>query len=455
MKSLRICLFTSIFIWTLGAFAQNKKPEVRLLFLLDASFSMYEKMDNTTRIDVAKRLLTKLVDSLQKIEGVELGLRIYGHQNYKTKRDCKDTKLEIPFSPNNHQDIRKKILELKPMGTTPIAYSLTQAAYDFPTKDGVKNIIILITDGIEECGGDPCAISEALQKQGVTLRPFVIGVGLSDDFRAQFECVGRYFDAETENDFSNVLNVVINQAINNTTAQINLLDIFGNAKETDVGISMLDARTGREIYHFMHTIDALGNPDTIFIDPLYEYNIVVHTMPPIYKNGITVTAGTHNHIGVSTPQGFLKFDVAGNSRNSPIQVILYKSNSREIVNVQDFNTKEKYIVGSYDVEILCLPRITQNGVDISQNKTTTLKIQEPGTLNIVSRTNIVGGIFRNHKGKTELVKTMDLSTQQIFVKLQPGTYTFTYRKTPDRQTNRTKTVQFTIESGRSHYIELK
>jgi Ca-activated chloride channel family protein len=438
------------------SFAQRQKqPEVRLLFLLDASFSMYEKMDNTTRIDVAKRLLTKLVDSLSKIDGVELGLRIYGHQNYKTKRDCKDTKLEIPFSPNNHFDIKQRILNLKPMGTTPIAYSLTQAAYDFPAKDGVKNIVILITDGIEECGGDPCAVSEALREQGVTLRPFVIGVGLNADFRAQFECVGRYFDAETENDFSNVLNLVINQAINNTTVQLNLLDIYSNPKETDVGVTMLDANTGREIYHFIHTIDARGNPDTIFVDPLYEYDILVHTLPPVMKKGVKVTAGTHNIIGIDAPQGYLRFDVDGNKKNDNIQVVVYKKDSREIVNVQNFNTSQKYIVGEYDIEILTLPRISQGGVKVSQNKTTSLKISEPGELNLITRVDIVGGIFRVYKGKKELVKSLNIKREQNFIKLQPGTYTLTYRKSSDRQTDRVKTLTFIITSARSHYIEIK
>ena len=220
-----------------------QQPKTRILFVLDGSGSMYAKMGNDNRITVAKRLLTRLVDSLQGQTDLELALRIYGHQSQKTERNCKDTKLEVPFGPRNHQSIKDKIRDLRPKGTTLIAYSLQEAAYDFPKSTGVRNIIILITDGLEECDGDPCAVSLALQKQGVVLRPFVIGLGLNSEFRTQFECVGRYFEAETENDFENVLNVVISQAINNTSAQINLMDSYGRPTETGVNMTFTDSKT--------------------------------------------------------------------------------------------------------------------------------------------------------------------------------------------------------------------
>lgn len=53
---------------------------------------------------------------------------------------------------------------LTPRGTTPIANTLAAAGNDFPPCDNCRNIIILITDGIEECNGDPCAVSQDLQK---------------------------------------------------------------------------------------------------------------------------------------------------------------------------------------------------------------------------------------------------------------------------------------------------
>ena len=93
--------------------------------------------------------------------------------------------------------MKSALKSLKPKGTTPIASTLEKAGDDFlkcPTND-CRNIIILITDGIEECNGDPCAVSMALQKKGIILKPFVIGIGLDLEFRESFECMGSFYDA--------------------------------------------------------------------------------------------------------------------------------------------------------------------------------------------------------------------------------------------------------------------
>jgi Ca-activated chloride channel family protein len=126
----------------------QQKVKTRILFLLDASGSMYASMDKDNRINVAKRIMSKLMDSLENAKGVEVALRVYGHRSPPAQHDCKDTKLEVPFAPHNHAAIKKEVAKIVPKGTTLIAYSLQQAAYDFPKEPGVRNVIVLITDGI-------------------------------------------------------------------------------------------------------------------------------------------------------------------------------------------------------------------------------------------------------------------------------------------------------------------
>jgi Ca-activated chloride channel family protein len=432
-----------------------QQPKTRILFVLDGSGSMYAKMGTDNRITVAKRLLTRMVDSLRYQEDLELALRVYGHQSQKTERNCKDTKLEVPFSRGNHQAIKDNIRDLRPKGTTLIAYSLQEAAYDFPKKPGVRNIIILITDGLEECDGDPCAVSMALQKQGVVLRPFVIGLGLSADFRTQFECVGRYFEAETESDFENVLNVVISQAINNTTAQVNLLDSYGRPTETDVDMTFTDSKTGRIIDDIYHTLNYRGLPDTLFLDPSYAYDVKVHTIPPVYKKNVQLIAGKHNTIAIDAAQGNLNLKIDGVTNYSNLQALIIDRKTNEIINVQDFNDEQRYIVNDYKVELLTLPRITQDIVSVQQNKITTLQVQQPGKLNIVTRTKYEIGIYRLHKGETELVKSLNLNTNQNITVMQPGNYKLIYRATAVKESMTTKTQDFTIKSGEMKHFTLK
>ena len=124
---------------------QSHEQKTRILFLFDGSQSMFGKWESGMKIDVSKRLLTKLVDSLKTVDNLELALRVYGHQyavRNKGDQNCKDTKLEIPFSPKNHDELITTINSIKPKGTTPIAYSLLQAANDFPTCTDFKNLII-------------------------------------------------------------------------------------------------------------------------------------------------------------------------------------------------------------------------------------------------------------------------------------------------------------------------
>ncbi|MDB4173727.1 VWA domain-containing protein [Bacteroidia bacterium] len=444
-----------LLILLVAANGYAQPPKTRILFVLDASGSMYAKMGKDNRITVAKRMLSRMVDSLQYQEDLEIALRVYGHQSQKTEHNCKDTKLEVPFSPNNHSDIKERIKSIRPKGTTLIAYSLQEAAYDFPKTSGVRNIIILITDGIEECDGDPCAVSLALQKQGVILRPFVIGIGLSVEFKAQFDCVGRYFEAETEEDFSEVLNVVISQAINNTSTQVNLLDSYGKPTETDVNMTFTDAATDRVIYNYFHTLDYRGNPDTLYIDPSYKYNITVHTVPPVVKKDIELTAGKHNTIAIDAPQGKLKFEINGVTNYNKLQGLIIDKKTGAIINIQEFNYEQKYIVGDYKLELLTLPRITQESISIVQDKATTLQVQQPGKLNIITRGKYEIGIFRIHKGETELVKVLKLGLQKNVTVLQPGDYQLIYRATATKETLSTKTTNFTIKSGEMKHITLR
>lgn len=438
---------------SVATYAQN--PKTRILFVLDGSGSMYAKMGTDNRIAVAKRLLNRLVDSLEYQHDLELALRVYGHQSQKQVRNCRDTKLEVPFARYNHKEIKEVITDLKPKGTTLIAHSLQEAAYDFPKSSGTRNIIILITDGIEECDGDPCAVSTALQKQGVILRPFVIGLGLDADYRSQFECVGRFFEAQTEKDFEEVLNVVISQAINNTTAQVNLINDFGRPTETNVNLTFTDAQSDKVIYNYVHTLDYRNNPDTLFLDPSYTYNLKVHTTPPVFKKNITLVAGEHNTIAVGAARGTLSLKINGVTNYKNLQAIVLDKKNNEIINIQDFNNQQMYLTGKYDIMLLTLPRILEEDVQMVQNKTTTLQVQQPGKLNIVTRNKYEIGLYRMYKGETELVKILKLKGNQTITVLQPGSYHLVYREAAVKETLNTKTEYFSIKSGEVTHINLR
>ena len=85
-----------------------------------------------------------------------------------------------------------------------------------------------------------------------------------------------FFDVGKENEFENVLNIVVSHIIDNTTTQVNLLDENNEANESNVNISFIDEFTNSNKY--IHTLNSYGQPDTMIIDPVLTYKVKAHTL---------------------------------------------------------------------------------------------------------------------------------------------------------------------------------
>jgi Ca-activated chloride channel family protein len=454
MKKLFLFLFILLFLSQgFKAFAQDDiekpPPTTRILFVLDASQSMYGRWQSDMKMTIARKLLTNLLDSLTTIDNMELALRVYGSQYAFPPQVCNDTKLVVPFAKGNIPTIKHKLKSVVPKGTTPIAYALEQAGYDFPECDNCRNIIILITDGLEECDGDPCAVSNALQKKGVVLKPFIIGIGRN--FAEAFDCVGTYFDAASEEDFSKALNVVISQALNSTTAQVNLLDEYDKPTETNVSMTFYDNFSGLIKYNFIHTMNNKGFPDTLTIDPLLSYDIVAHTIPPKRVDSVSLVPGKHTIIALETPQGNLDLKLTSRDKTvRDLRCIVRENGKMETLNVQYFGTEEKYITGFYDLEVLSLPRIYIDDVEIKQSHTTTIEIPLPGIAVIDKKANGYGGIYLIEENELKWVYNFqDTPSPRVTIVLQPGTYKAIYRSKYSKRSFSTRESTFTVESGKS------
>ena len=72
----------------------------------------------------------------------------------------------------------------------------------------------------------------------------MIGIGTDPGFRETFDCIGEYYDAPTQEEYREALKEVITQALNATSAQVNLLDSKSRPSETDVNVIFRDRYTG-------------------------------------------------------------------------------------------------------------------------------------------------------------------------------------------------------------------
>jgi Ca-activated chloride channel homolog len=431
---------------------KNQEPVNRILFIFDASQSMLGRWQSGRKIDIAKNLLSNMVDSLKDIENLEIGLRVYGHKSGYPPQDCEDTHLEVNFLKASQATdlIKKKLSVIKSRGTTPIARSLEEGAKDFPEGDA-RNIVILITDGKEECRMDPCAVSRLYQRKEIILKPFVIGVGLDEGSRKSFDCVGRFFDASKEKDFSNILNIVISHVIDNTTAQVNLLDENGEPTETNVNLTFYNDFTGVAKYNYIHTMDNYGNPDTMVIDPVLSYKVVAHTIPPVSANSITLVPGKHTIIPLSTPQGELEIKM-----NSKIKYnfIVRPAGVDTTLHVQEINTVEKYLIGRYDIELLSLPRKKFIDVEVNQSTKTTYTIPTPALANILLPSKGYGGLYVQNGDDLEQIYHFKAEKKQHRLTLLPGNYKVIFRAKLAKQYIYTYEKSFKLKSGQSELIKI-
>ncbi len=172
----------------------NAVAAERAIIVLDGSASMWGQIDGVPKLDIARRALRDVLESAPG--SLELGLMAYGHRE---KGNCADIELLVPPHTNAGMDIAAAADKMKFLGKTPISAAVSQAADALRFSED-KATVILITDGIETCEADPCAIAAELEERGLDFTAHVVGFGLSPDEGKQVSCLadvtgGRYFSA--------------------------------------------------------------------------------------------------------------------------------------------------------------------------------------------------------------------------------------------------------------------
>jgi Ca-activated chloride channel family protein len=181
----------------------------------------------------------------------------------------------------------------------------------------------------------------------------------------------------------------------------------------------------------------------------------VHTIPPVEKSKIELIPGKHNIIAVDAPQGYINLKMAGNTDYTKnLNCIVRKAGDMQTLHVQQFNTTEKFIKGKYDLEILTLPRIKIDKVDVAQSKTTYIEIPQSGNVTIAKPSEGWGSLYVEEKNKLVWVCNLTSGLIQETIVLQPGRYRVEFRPKNAKESIYTIERTFKIESGISTAIKL-
>ena len=185
------------------AFAFQQTPST-FYIILDSSSSMGEVIGGEVKLEIAKDVIVDLLNDLPT--GALVGVRTFGG-------NC-STSLLSPVAPLEQAPLRVEILKLAPKGATPIALALEEAEKDLANVFGQK-LILLVSDGIETCQGDPVGAAEDLIRAGLDLRIHVVGFDISRNVPARDQLIaiarstgGLYFDANNSEELRQALSVV-------------------------------------------------------------------------------------------------------------------------------------------------------------------------------------------------------------------------------------------------------
>ncbi len=142
----------------------SEAPEVALV--VDASGSMEEPIAGAAnRLEAAKRAIGDLLDGLPG--DVDVGLVEF--------RDCDRIRRDRFYSEAERGQLKAQVDSLTPGRGTPLARSVERAGSILSAQ--VPGVIIVVTDGEDSCGGDPCAAARAVKEKRPNLVINVIDIG--------------------------------------------------------------------------------------------------------------------------------------------------------------------------------------------------------------------------------------------------------------------------------------
>ncbi len=179
-----------------------------IMFILDGSNSMWGQVDGVAKIETAKKALSELLLDLPA--GTRAGLMAYGHTK---KEDCTDVQVLAAIGSTDAKGLARMLQGIVPKGKTPITVALEKSFHQFSSLEQ-SNAVVLVSDGIETCGGDPCKTAGELAKKGLNVKKVhVVGFDVNAEERQQLECIatvtgGKYFQANSTGGFKKAIAAV-------------------------------------------------------------------------------------------------------------------------------------------------------------------------------------------------------------------------------------------------------
>lgn len=333
--------------------AQNDSTSP-IIFIYDASGSMWGQMGGQTKMEIASNVLSTSVEKLGQDQ--QIGLVAYGHRK---KGDCKDVETLVSMDNSSKSAISSALKNVKPLGKTPLAYSAELVIGEL-RKSKQKATVILITDGIESCNGNICDVVKAAKAEGIDFLLNIVGFGLKKGETEQLICAakeggGQYYDAADAGALSDVLTEATQQTVDTP----------------DGNVSVFATKNGEPIDAFVKAYDQIAKRKAIAVRT-YRDTGYVYLPPSTYNLEVSPLEGSDVdmivvenvesfedkmvHRDISFDGGKLGVTTTNNGENWDCMVKLKDQNGKVAASVRTYSAPKEAEVnpGTYTVTIQAL-----------------------------------------------------------------------------------------------------
>lgn len=337
MRAFFLALITLLML-PLAALAQSADRPNTIL-VLDGSGSMWGQIDGVNKIVIAREVIADMLADMA--DDVSLGLTVYGHRE---RGSCTDIETIVAPAPGTQDRILEAVNAINPRGRTPMTDAVIAAAQSLRSTEEAATVI-LVSDGIENCNPDPCAIAAELEASGVDFTAHVIGfdVASEPEARAQMQCIadntgGQFLTADNATELSQALEQVV--AVMPTPMRIEaqvlpqgnlptrpvtwtLLGADGDVVSTGTPGPAIDVSLFPGTYVAQATRTEPNGPQTYqtsFTVLEGQTDLIVVAMPPIIETSqVTFTARVLPDMSVPASQlAWTLFDTAGTTLLGPV-----------------------------------------------------------------------------------------------------------------------------------------
>ncbi len=454
MKQLAI-IFCA-FLFSFQTNAQTKQaPEVPspIIFIYDASGSMWGQMQGKTKMEIASTVLSNSINDFA--ENQKIGLVAYGHRK---KGDCRDVETLLPITNTSKSKVASAVKGIKPLGMTPLAYSAS-TVIDQLRKSKEKATIVLITDGIESCDGNICDVVKAAKAEGIDFKLHIVGFGLKKGETKQLECAakagdGNYYDAADASGLGNAMTEVATHTVDKPKGNLGVYVLKdGKPLDADVQAYLAGSKNKAELGRTYADTTYLYLPQAKYDLEIWQHSL--NAISPVIVKNVQTFDDKTVYKTISLDGAKLNIVVSNNGTLWDSNISVKTTDGENVIGGRTYGNEKELQVdsGVYNVEINARTIEGLEATHVIKNVTVGNGEVTEVIHDFKSGVAIIGGTYNNEPFDVK-INIKDAAGNAVFggrtykqnkeIILIPGTYNVTLVEHGVYNSS-AKSAQFTID----------